>query len=146
MFNMSKHLDVDSLQVTICLSCVNKLLTFLIYMNWVLVEGQILQTLVMFQAKDLVLMAADPQRPAGLRESSCLPGLKLTEGALNPSLPSLLSHHPLCPSVCFCFTRGNCQPEIPSAVVWGQVTRGQTALQDDWSTTTIRTNSPSKCP
>lgn len=29
-------------------------------------------------------------------------------------------------------------------MVWGQVTRGQTALEDDWPTTTIRTRSPLK--
>lgn len=65
---------------------------------------------------------------------------------LTPHTSSLLSHHPLCPSVCFLFARGNCQPEIPSAVVWGQVTRGQTALEDDWSATTIRTSRPWNCP
>lgn len=63
----------------------------------------------------------------------------------SPPCYSFLSHHPLCPSVCFPFARGNCQPQIPSAVVWGQVTRGQTAPEDDWSTTTIGTSSPWDC-
>lgn len=63
----------------------------------------------------------------------------------SPPCYSFLSHHPLCPSVCFPFARGNCQPQIPFAVVWGQVTRGQTAPEDDWSTTTIRTSSPWDC-
>lgn len=57
--------------------CVDELVTrgaavqacFLIYINRVLVEGfspgQIPQTLVMFQAKDLVLMATDPLKPGG---------------------------------------------------------------------------------
>lgn len=29
-------------------------------------------------------------------------------------------------------------------MVWGQVTRGQTVQEDDWSTTTIRTRNPLK--
>ncbi|KAK2853928.1 hypothetical protein Q5P01_006589 [Channa striata] len=68
---------------------------------------------------------ADPHEPGGERESSCLPGLELTASLAAmqplPALPpSILSHHPFCPSVCFRFARGNCQPKIPSAVVWGQ--------------------------
>lgn len=121
---------------------------FLSYIKWTvtvgLSSGQIPKTLVMFQPKDFGPCGcgnrADLHKPGGERESSCLPGLKLTEAAVLPP-------HPIPPPTLslglFCnLAGGNCQPEIFSAVVLGQVTRGQTALEDDRSTTTIRTSSP----
>lgn len=108
--------------------------------------------LFMFQARDLVLMAVVTGLTPTSQEVRGSPAVSqgwnwLRQPCNQPSPPcySFLSHHPLCPSVCFPFARGNCQPQIPFAVVWGQVTRGQTAPEDDWSTTTIRTSSPWDC-
>lgn len=76
-------------------------------------------------------------------------GVQLSLRAATDSGPSLpvVPHDPITHSVplSVCpFARGNCQPLNPLCCGGGQVTRGQTVLEDDWSSTT--TSGPTYCP
>lgn len=130
---------------------------FLIYINWVVVvvlcPGQIPQTWVVFQAMDSDLMAVVTGLTSTSQEVRGTPAVSQgwnwlgqpCNASPRPPTSSFLSHHPLCPSVQFFSLPGaTVSPKIPSAVVWGRATRGQTALEDDWSTTTIGRSSPWK--